>query len=410
MKAHLVSESINFERGIDPKESMNLGLRKKLKEIVYFINNGEIDDFDSITDDKFTIQISNVITRDFMIVKSNLESDFIITYNANINIATNEYRDKFFCINPDLGKWKYIEKDPEPWILDCENNDPEQIAKLIKGYYTDQLYIFMGNARRSAEDFIEKSKLSESINFERGKDPKTSMGLGSSRIPKKGEKFIAFYGPKTGWIQVTALEDPTNYEEITSDGNILAYEHYKCWTEIPGEEGKTIAQYWTKDPDFPEFSNKWWLSTTENYTYRKLRKEEKEWEKIFGVSESQNFERGIKPTKAMKIGLAANPIIVDELIYKVPDGKRYLPENPSWKYSSANDEIIKNVLEDLENGIFKKYPFWHYHDKDLGDVYYYQNPKEFVFTTNIIKLEDIKGKYVQHNGILYKIPLNIGEI
>jgi hypothetical protein len=100
--------------------------------------------------------------------------------------------------------WDTTSADPKKWYVVIE---PEETGER----YPEEVYIWKEPAKwRRVFD------LNESINFERGKDPKEAMGIGRKRDRKaldlvKGDLIEAFSSREDRWIWVEALEEkPAN--------------------------------------------------------------------------------------------------------------------------------------------------------------------------------------------------------
>lgn len=227
-----VQESQNFERGGDPMDTMDIGRVQERKQKII----DEITKFNSKKYGGSSVLIKYLsFHRDWDLDK--LEKDSI----ENLKYAL-----------------KYLEK----W---------EQIDKKID---------------KKQKNF----KINETVNFERGQDPKQSMGIGQEFLAKKFKEF---------------LEDELSWKgsRVQIINNSTAF-IYKCW---PGQSMRgvlvdmlhrvgwedkynvSIIDNWTPgDPD----GNTW----HEYLITPKTRKAKK-------IKESINFERGQDPKDSLKIGI-----------------------------------------------------------------------------------------------------------
>ncbi len=100
-----------------------------------------------------------------------------------------------------------------------------------------------------------------------------------------------------------------------------------------------------------------------------------------------NFERGLDPKEAMRIGRAALTVHIDEIYEETDDG---------WTFK-LNHEVTITRLERLEAGVLKKHPspFWFISEvrNDSGD------PVSEEWTW-----EDLKGRFVRYSNKDYYIP------
>ncbi len=164
-----------FIRGKDPKEAMGLGLGP---------------DFEAL--DKMAMRFG------FEQTYEPTHSDATVTWYkpSKGNVHYVHGSSPFF--------WDNKNADPKKWYLVIE---PEETGER----YPEEVYIWKEPAKwRNVFD------LNESVNFERGKDPKEAMGLGRKRerMDKDlvlGDIIEAYSSTELRWIQVESLEDhPSN--------------------------------------------------------------------------------------------------------------------------------------------------------------------------------------------------------
>jgi hypothetical protein len=143
MKAKYVFENIKFERNLDPKSSMNLGMDSKSYEIyevsVRTISNGGGDERSSFDlDEEETISLLKRIPimnkRDFLNYSVKYLTDNGHTSSRNLYTTLSDLRERRFVENFEYFKYK------------------------------DNYYPF--------------DEVNENLNFERGMEPKKSMGIG----------------------------------------------------------------------------------------------------------------------------------------------------------------------------------------------------------------------------------------
>ncbi len=182
-------------------------------------------------------------------------------------------------------------------------------------------------------------KVHEAVNFERGQDPKSAMGIGKVEDLKKIDKWV---NPPDTRHYYTAIEDgyyegslvvvyesidatPTHYSAVTmdSDGRI--------------REGNFVES--------PEMA---WIDAKARIRMENHRRETGYYD---AMGESVNFERGRDPKQAMGIG------VIDKI---------------DWDFDLKNDKFYKvlSVYEFIED--WKGYPILvlKVQDKETGEIGY----------------------------------------
>ena len=269
----IVRENINFERGLDPKQSMDIGFLHK------WINLKKGDLFKIKRD--FTTGSDNRLD-DTKHYNTFLKGDYLI-----INDPGQQYEDN------NIGFTAFI------------------IYKFRSGGGTDRVKShddkFLWGTPLQFEGRLEKvSKIGESQNFERGIDPKDSMKIGrvGERDIKKildklvelrgGEYKIEYtknWGKRTPYFEGTYFMAPVYDKVFRADNFFIRY--------YPPQG--VSADYFTYGYLIDGRMMKEQIITTAEEGLKKILSHLTVYPHD-SASESINFERGLDPKKAMKIG------------------------------------------------------------------------------------------------------------
>lgn len=312
MRAKLVNENISFERGQDPKSSMDIGTQKIHRDIIDntpWSANLSPEVYDIVT------LIPDYMGHPILVVKMK-------------DPITNKHL-PYSAVSDLSGTFSTLEESPESAIKAVENR-----IKRIKG----------PKLRYSVD---------ESVNFERGQDPKDSMRIGINANVMKFLQWVKndFQLNKDhpdyfGYINLgyTGGEDYIFKDPEMQDGYERFVKDYKKYLPIMKEMGLYI----TSKPDIEEtiISDD---SILDGYAHK--------------VLESINFERGNDPRDSMRIGkkaaLKQDASKIDWDWYPPPidfDGEEVIDLK---KYKGFNTKIAK-----LENSPGDQLGY------DERDVYY----------------------------------------
>jgi hypothetical protein len=217
----IVRENIEFQRGLDPKQSMNIGFLHK------WINLKKGDLFKIKRD--FSTGSDNRLddTKHYNIFQ---KGDYLI-----INDPGQQYEDD------NIGFTAFIGTDQ------VRSHDDK---------------FFWGTPLQFEERLEKVSRIGESINFERGLDPKKAMKIGKDFLPyKKGDKVKVYCPWEKRVVEVRVNED----EDLDSDGNPRikkmlsttkpAWPVRRIWVRYNGEVRTANLAI---DPEFPEM-DRWIL-------------------------------------------------------------------------------------------------------------------------------------------------------
>lgn len=257
-----LNESIRFERKLDPKNSMGIGIFSKPKKEV----------------EKLIADLMNDIIQKNSIIYLN---EFYVG-DVHLNTAVENYCSielqvpiKSYSIGKDYSVKKHLKQILEQIGLKLKKElNPHYVGNVI-------VYIFE----------IEPLPLKESYNFERGQDPKIAMGTG------------ILHNLKLGTILLCKKEIEPNLQSRTratenftiKPGNYFLIRKAKIKNGKINLNGSTYnltpKRLMQIDANFVggEFL---YLTSTEFFEHFEIVK----------LNETYNFERGIDPKKAMGIG------------------------------------------------------------------------------------------------------------
>lgn len=187
----IVREYIEFERGKDPKETMAIG---------------HID--------WPNLQAGDIIQATTLV---GISGNGSIVSSANWDrISTGEY----ILIT-------HIKRHPDGKALSIDGEKSMDLESFQRGYYNEEVY-FWGTIRRLKTRFriLQRNEINEALEFERGKSPKSSIGIGlKSQIENYlEEEFNIDYGA------------PGSLGDILEDSN-LDRETREKWAKFILSEG-----------------------------------------------------------------------------------------------------------------------------------------------------------------------------
>jgi hypothetical protein len=277
MKAQKVNENIRFEKGLDPKDAMGLGLNAKVMAFLKWVRE------------------------DYQFDKDN--SDYMGYINLGYDMFSAEWlKEGFRLFVKDWKKYLNIMANMGLYLI-----DPPDLDETI--FYDED------NPAPGVE------AISESANFERGLDPKDAMGIGeNTRINSKLYRLKELDREEEDIIlQITAVvEDVERY-----NGLWITTRNY------PGPQ-KSYLRNLLKETGLNRYlkgileetsceGNSYFNCGTREYRYEI----KKEYQKYFidtdQVNESINFERGMDPKEAMGLGLDKGIIDLIKLIKDHPN-------------------------------------------------------------------------------------------
>ena len=164
MKAQFVSEKVNFERGIDPRKSLGVGMWMEI----------EMEQMMERLEKRFGG--SHIIKRQDSVIGGTYYNDMFSSKGRIILYDVNSKSFKFTF--PGMGRvmpikdLDYFEEDVHSDLLRRE----QEIKELGYNPYLKEL------------GYNPYLNLAENVKFERGRDPKTAMGVGIfGNMPQEGQ-------------------------------------------------------------------------------------------------------------------------------------------------------------------------------------------------------------------------------
>ena len=323
----LVKENINFERGLDPKMAMGIGNKSELIKSL----------------DNWVLKIDNII---------NHHTELIEQYQK-----LNDINPKFkmtFAIRQMKRKLSKLIKNKEK----IERSREKLFLKESRRRQTNSLHIFFGkgnvyrkhpnqyaqqelrsnshafnkgkpekmampNDLQGAEDFIIKHyfkrkakfvSVSESINFERGLDPKVAMntgdlvkrnldnvyrsmcniaaefGVSKDKVIRDDQAYLSAFNFK-GFAYVLGYNPKGNSEFDPNTMTSAEFEYSISYEELPDDKTRNKRLEYEQE---------------EYDTFDEAKEALREWlynrEQENSANESVNFKRGLEPKDAMGIG------------------------------------------------------------------------------------------------------------
>jgi hypothetical protein len=174
MKAKLVSESIRFERGSDPKETLDIGRNKKVR-----------------AGDEIEVSYKG---KDYIVTAVSDEKE-----NKG-QVCVRSGNDWGRCAEYETRKFK------EVYVKDKEGKEFKAEAK--------EWWDNEGNTIWPWEIGEWEKPVLESVNFERGQDPKGAMNIGKNMRPKPGDTINVYNAFEDdywkGEVEFVDYDDPEN--------------------------------------------------------------------------------------------------------------------------------------------------------------------------------------------------------
>jgi hypothetical protein len=327
LKAKFIHEALDFERGKEPKESMGVGRvrRGKFKERFEEDNR---EDFK----EAFHHLAKNLDQSRWTIGEASTDRYFMISVKRKPKKGTY---DEFVIIAPkeaDENDKKYLEtigylySTSTSWRMTTlwTNDDPyitwvEMAEKLLE--------IMNSNPKLPKTEFFKRpaeweDRFNESMNFERGVDPKDSMKLGirnkrSFKTVKECAKFFIDNIDKLSEGRFNNIEELKDAFKRSAEGGnkekIIFPQPLKMSKDYL--DGFRIPN--SSDSKYPPIYTEEWGTVFSNVEAKlaALRDFHLEIQNLIGLrdpdkplSEAINFERGIDPKASMQLGWRARII------------------------------------------------------------------------------------------------------
>jgi hypothetical protein len=319
----LIKESLNFERGQNPREILKLGLPTKIKKGIWGLSSER---------GVSTINISG--NRDCAWLDV---TDYIDNEKLFLNYVKKNFGSDFFSdieIKPIQKKLSRIKG--RSWRTEHK--------LIIKSEYQQ----FFKNA------FTPDGLIKESLNFERGQDPKDAMSIG--RVEERKQKLIAEiteYDPES-WSGSSVLSDYIR--------NALSPHHFgsRSWDLSTLEEASTEELRHAL-----EYLKKW----------ERIEKKQAEQRLKRYNNESLDFERGQEPKKAMNIGwggfLIKNIQGLEHEGYTYDINNKEIAEIIRKNIPEINDNELSRFFADTLDDILDHISAIDFRKKDYKNITWY---------------------------------------
>jgi hypothetical protein len=296
----LVSENINFERGMDPMTAMDIGMfhfdvefsgdlegweeSEKTKAKKWHYGDVKILSIEGSTDETNAELYINLSDGDYI---------RFISYYSFEPFHSDKYHGKKDCALISIKSRKLVDSDVfEKYEEELENGS---IILAVMRIYEN----------------IKNESIKESINFQRGQDPKKAMEIGIPTwetlqegdiiyVPKGvgikndriSESHAHGYFPGGTILKVRELDNASTKEWV------LRYIYFSSMEDYNGKNEQDRFGYLAGTPK--QFREKFKLLPR-------------------SMNEVQNFERGIDPKEAMEIGdKVLTRKIIEETIWELP--------------------------------------------------------------------------------------------
>ena len=338
-----IKESVNFERGKDPKRAMKIG------GYAY----GPVRDLEwGITDQRF----EDVLEKDPEIIR--YKGFTILLYQGN---------------------------PPDHWHA-VSDIRPVTGRIYAKDYHatngTDRKTVIR-NMKRWISKYSDLTRMHESLNFERGKDPRDTMGIGN-RLARVANKYDLSIEDAKEIVYVLRVLFPDDFSQEEFDQNVFT---------IANEFDMSELQECGLHPEDQNFATLKWVDNN-------IQKGWELYKAAVGdsvVTESVNFERGKDPKQSMGIGIK-NQIkrgIVDMIkqedtpIYAIDyydensDVRDYLKNTfkidfgKIWPNGRTREEIVKPIKDYLSDYIEIPYSYSWTGGREI-DSYYFKVKPEYL--------------------------------
>ena len=293
MKVKFIYENINFERGQDPKSSIGIGHAKLYPSKTLFKRIYKY--WEKVPETGWPKEFEELTP----IIWSIKEPKFNVILKINNKLEENSYT-------------FYLTEDGVVMFYDhyIDTNEGQRKYKE-KEYYIEDFIHFIRILQSNHTQIIN---VKESLDFERGKDPRQAMDLGFLYPIKKQVEKLNQETIDRGFFKIPMKKNPyaTEDKEFTNliswgdnNNNYLLLYILNSVADQVKRKFRVIGGHWDKsfkavDDDYPPRSEDGsihgWIDFRDSGSYYNP------WNRAFGLWESQNFERGMDPLEKMNIG------------------------------------------------------------------------------------------------------------
>lgn len=271
-----------FERGIDPKKSMDIGL-SRYENTWNRINPGET----RYSPEEALQYLRKSSLKPYIVQGLSRQPDWTIDYQVKMI--------NYLITHGNFAPFPEIRPDREL---------PALTMRRIFDELEKRGVLEFDRSRRPHIVYLKTPEVNESVNFERGLDPKASMGIGKAANPLiitsveeeyweggrvQSNKDVEKADQNT-WMN--PIDDPVEIDYLFNNWEKTIDPFYGFWYQDPDDEEEYIWAHPSElEGEWVEWSgNKYYIPKTNIF------------KKIGEVVESVNFERGLDPKDSLKIG------------------------------------------------------------------------------------------------------------
>ncbi len=295
-----IFESVSFERGQDPRTAMGIGIEARLKDDDF------IDDTIIEFDEEYNTAAQVYLPDDLRIelVRMILLGDYEFKILDEIDDKEGAWEDGDEYLGPEQIDQDIIEAKEEGW----------RTVHLEHNYDVAQAIMY------------RKKSVNESVNFERGQDPKAAMGVGLGANARR-VKYLERYGRKNGY-------PVTKKVPIRFAIDILQWpsrNRRSIETSVVFEDGENIRldNVMRSGVDLIYDGVLWVNKKSEWGSYEYVPHD---------LKESVSFERGKDPKEAIGIGKHSS-ILKDEKYKEITYPNELIEEKPWIQFSIDGKEF-----------------------------------------------------------------------
>jgi len=329
-----IGESLGFERGLNPKNSIGIGLIKTITaEMLADVN-------DEKWWNKYGTHIAELLI--WSVEKDNAEYvRYLLDNGAKVFVNIDDdgpLRTAVLHNNPQIVRM----------LLDAGAN-PKTYNNYLINHGGHEVIAEYKNWRKSKDKRRKENRnVSEAIDFERGKDPKESMGLGAIELLQKQWEDVQ-QSNGTGSMEIKQDNDllylriyvtkwpESNHQNRLTVESIMGTEYFDSTRSYQGGS----YNYYSIKPEYQDLFIKTYNKIYPAWPFKKKTR----------VKESLDFERGKDPIEALKVGMRNRALEISGVF-------------------DDNDQIIPydNAVKILENMDFMvvRHNYVHYYPEGGG--------------------------------------------
>jgi len=349
----IINEHIDFQRGLDPKKAMGIGFFKF--EVEY---SGSFEEIVAIDEDfarKWTYNDQRILEVEGSVGDDHISMWIKLSDGKEFSFEANLMRQGGFAYIT-IPSENIKDQDIKEEFLKFLSEEFSAIQPVLSTYekILEDIEAEKEWQRQIAEEEEEEEELDESQNFERGMDPKDSMGIGNE-LYRENLQALNITKYSFPWI-----EDNT--------------EIYASRLTDLGVKLGSISQ---KTSNFFVFN---WLNSRGGMQLRTINLPKENWVNLFAavtgfirdietIKEALNFERGKDPKASMNIGIPTWETLQEDDVLKVPKKIPLNNNNVISPVSAVADLPAGAVLEvqELDNASTKEWTLWYRYFANMDD-------------------------------------------